>query len=230
MRKIIVVFTLAVLFSVPASAEECPVFYRFVDFGQETSNGPIRGGPTYRAEGFDGQALLIRDRTLCRQGLHLAVDGRGNPIPIVSTVSYDPEKTGISLTLLRLTVPESIRAEAERNAAEHRARLERPNTLVGRGADFLCARLDAPNRISCQFVSPFGSDLPLVVYCDAVECRLPIMALNEKVVAVAIWVPTQVVSGDFDAATTEIGSKVRQVHGFLAPLSSWTPDFRQLDP
>lgn len=229
-RKIILVFISLILFKGQASAEGCPDFFRFVDFGLETQDGTIRGGPTYRAEGVDGQALLIRELSVCRDVRDVALDGRGNPIPVVTSVNYDPENTGMDLIELRLTVVEDIVSEAEHNAAEHRTRLERQVAIIRRGPDYLCASLEEPNKISCQFKSPFGGNLALVVYCDPLECRMPVLALNEKVIAIATWLPSKASLKDHEAAALEIADKVQQVHDFLAPLSSWNADFTRLDP
>lgn len=230
MRKIIFVFVSLILSNGQAYAEGCPDFFRFVDFGLETPDGTIRGGPTYRAEGFEGQALLIRELAVCGEVRDVAVDGHGNPIPVVTSVTYDPKMTGVDLTELRLTVVDDMVSEAERNAVEHRARLGRQTTTTRRGPDFLCASLEELGAVSCQFMSPFGGNLALVVYCDGMECRMPVLALNERVIAAATWVPSHASRNNHVSAASEIADKVQQVHDFLAPLSSWTPDFTGLDP
>ena len=227
--KIILVVASMILLTPQARAEGCPDFFRFVDFGLETPDGTTRGGPTYRAESFDGQALLIRERTICRDVRDVARDGRGNPIPIVKSINYDPEKTGVDLKELRLQVVDDIASEAEQNAADHLARLENQTVVVRRGSDYLCVSLEEAHEISCQLVSPFGSNLALVVYCDLLECRMPALALNEKTIAVASWLPSQASQSDHEAAVSEILGKVQQIHGFLEPLSSWRPDFTRFD-
>lgn len=230
MRKSIYFSAALMLLNTPVSAEGCPEFFRFVDFGLETPDGPIRGGPTYRAESFEGQALLIRDLTLCQDARDLATDGHGNPIPLVTSVNYDPETTGLDLKDLRLTVLQDIAPVAEENAAQHRARLENQSAVITRGPDYLCASLPEPEGISCQFVSPFGGNLPLVVHCAGLDCRIPVFALNEKVAAVASWQLAGPSPRDQEAAVLEMAEKLAQVHEFLAPLSSWKPNFSRLDP
>jgi len=229
MRTIILVLASLVFYCGQASADACPDFFRFVDFGLDTPDGVTRGGPTYRAESFDGQALAIAELTVCRDALNLAVDGRGNPIPVVASINYAPEKTGIDLKELRLTGVDDVALQAEGNADDHRARLDRKTAVKSRGPDYLCARLEEPNEISCQFVSPFGGNLALVIYCDPSACRMPVLALNEKVIATAVWQPSEASLRDQEAAPLEIGDKVQQIHDFLAPLSSWKPRFTRLD-
>lgn len=230
MHKIIFVFISLILSNSPASAEGCPDFFRFVDFGLDTPDGALRGGPTYRAESFDGHALMIQELTVCNDVRDLASDGHGNPIPIVTSVHYDPDITSLDLKELRLTVLEDIASEAEQNAAEHRAKLESQSAIIMRGPDYLCASLEKPDGISCQFMSPVGGSIALVVYCDPFECRIQVLALNEKVIAVVTWLPSETSLRDHEAATLEMAEKVQQVHDFLAPLSSWKPNFTRLDP
>jgi len=221
MRKIIVTCFLMILFISPARAEGCPDFFRFVDFGSEAPDGTIhRGGPTYRAESLGGEALLIRELTVCRRLANLAVDGRGNPIPVVTSIDYDPEKTAIGLTELRLASVEDVVSETERNAARHRETLDQSLAAITQGSSFLCARLSAAATVSCQLISPFGGNLALVVYCEPTECRMPGLAVKAHVIATAAWRPSQDTWSDTEALASEIAGKVQQVHDFLAPLSS----------
>lgn len=221
MRKIIVTCFLMILLNFPAQAESCPDFFRFVDFGSEAPDGTLhRGGPTYRAESFGGEALVIRDRTVCRRVANLAVDGRGNPIPVVTSIDYDPEKTTIGLTELRLSSVQDVVLETERNAARHRETLDQTGATITQGSSFLCARLSAAATVSCQLISPFGRNLALVVYCEPMQCRMPGLAVKAHVVATAAWRPSRDAWSDTEALASEITEKVQQVHDFLAPLSS----------
>jgi hypothetical protein len=220
-RRILLTCFLLLGFNIHASAGDCPGFFRFVDFGLTAPDGSVnRGGPTYRAEGFDGQALLIRDLTVCRAVRDLAVDGRGNPIPVVTSTSYNPEKTGIDLEDLRLVAVDDAASETERNAAGHRARLERPDAVITQGSNHLCASLGASGTTSCQLVSPFGGNDALVVYCDAGACRMPALAVREQIIAAASWRPSPAALSDPEVLASEIAGRVRQIHDFLAPLSS----------
>jgi len=220
-HKLILASVLTLLLNSQASAEKCPDFFRFVDFGIEAADGTFtRGGPIFRAEGFDGQALLIRDLTVCRIVRDLTPDGRGNPIPVVASVNYNPEKTGMNLKELRLMLLENPVSETERNAAEHRARLEDPNAHVTRGSNYLCVSLNGSKRTSCQVTSPFGSNLALVVHCDPVGCRMPVLWVKGRVSAAATWLPSAVALADHEALASEIVYKIQGVHDFLAPLSS----------
>lgn len=221
MRTIIFTSLLLMLFGTQASAQDCPDFFRFVDFGLEAPDGTIhRGGATYRAEGFDGQALVIRELTICRDVRELAVDGRGNPIPVVTSINYSPEKTGIDLTELRLAAVDDIASETERNASGYRARLDQPDVVTTQGSDHLCASLKRADTFSCQLVSPFGGNLPLVVHCTPSECRLPVLAVKQNIAAAASWRPSEAAMKDPEAWASEIVERVQQLHDFLAPLSS----------
>ncbi|WP_394690077.1 hypothetical protein [Hoeflea sp.] len=221
MRRIIFTSLMLMLFGTQARAQDCPDFFRFVDFGLEAPDGTMhRGGATYRAEGFDGQALLIRELTICRDVRNLAVDGRGNPIPVVTSVNYSPQQTGIDLLELRLAAVDDIASETERNASAHRARLDQPDVVTTQGLDYLCASLKRADTFSCQFVSPFGGNLALVVYCTPSECRMPVLAVKDNIAVAASWRPSGAAIGDPKTWASEIGDKVQQVHDFLAPLSS----------
>lgn len=227
MHKVISTFFLLAFFSGQAQAESCPAFFRFVDFGIETPDGVVhRGGPTYRAQGFAGQPLLITQRTACRQVRDVAIDGRGNPIPVVTSINYAPAATGMNINELRLMVVDDAALLAEDNAVAHRARLESLESLesidgaITRGPNYLCASLMDPITISCQLTQPFGGNLALVVYCDPLECRMSVFAVRENIIAIASWQPSEASFGDPNTAAQEIARMVQQVHGFLAPLSS----------
>lgn len=221
MRTITFTALLLMFFNAQASAQDCPDFFRFVDFGLKAADGTVhRGGPTYRAEGFDGKALLIRELTICRQVRELAVDGRGNPIPVVTSIDYDPEKTDIDLMELRLEAVDDIASETERNASGHRARLEQPNIVTTQGSNYLCASFEGSDSFSCQLVSPFGGNLALVVHCTRSACRMPVLAVKDNIAAAASWRPSEAAMKRPGAWASEIADRVQQVHGFLAPLSS----------
>lgn len=221
MHKIILTWLLLIVFNSQASAEDCPDFYRFVDFGLQAPDGTIhRGGATFRAESFDGVGLLMRDRSICREVRELAVDGRGNPIPVVSSVNYSPEMTGMDLQELRLSSVDDVAAETERNAAEHRAKLDQPGAVITPGPNYLCASPAGSDTVSCQLVSPFGGPLAPVVYCSRLECRMNALAVKENVIAAAIWRPSEAALQDREAMALEITDRVQQIHDFLAPLSS----------
>lgn len=221
MRTIIFTSLLLLFFNAQAKAQDCPAFFRFVDFGLEAPDGTLhRGGPTYRAEGFDGQALLIRDLTVCTKVPNLAVDGHGNPIPVVTSVNYRPEQTGAELLELHLMTVEDVALETERKARDHRARLEQPDAVATRGPDRLCASLEVSDAFSCQLVSPFGGNLALVVYCTPLQCRMPALVVKANIIAAATWSPSPTAAKDAEAWASEIVDRVQQIHDFLAPLSS----------
>ena len=97
-----------------AAAQSCPDFYRFVDFGLKGQDGIIyRGGTLLRAENTNREALLLTERTTCLDVTILAKDGRGNPVPVVSSINYDPAKTGLGLDELRVTSEQNVQNVAE---------------------------------------------------------------------------------------------------------------------
>ncbi len=200
-------------------AAPCPDFFRFVDFGIETPGGVVPGGPTFRAEGFDGAPLLVSGKTECRAAERTARDGPGNPIPIVARMRYAPEATGLNLTELALFSSADIAGAAEAAASAHRVRLDDPLTEILRTETSLCLR-DA-EALSCQIVSPAGGPFAPVVYCADGLCRMPFLALNEKVAASAAW-PAEEMSG------TDLITQVQAIYDFLAPLTSWRADFSGL--
>ena len=219
--KIITALLLLLVLNNQARAENCPDFYRFVDFGLKASDGTLyRGGPTYRAEGLDGQELLIQEQSTCLAISDRAIDGRGNPIPIVTSVYYKSEKVGINLQELRLTTTDNVEMETERNAVEHRAKLDQNFAIVTKGSNYLCANLQGSESISCQLVSPFGDNLALVVYCSSLECRMPVLPIEQNVIAVARWRLPNAAWTDQKALALDIVGQVEQIHTFLVPLSS----------
>ena len=199
-----------------ASAETCPDFYRFVDFGLTDSDGVVyRGGIVLRAEGFDGAPLLVTQRTVCRDVRDLAVDGRGNPIPVVTAINYDPAAAGIALRTFGVVLVDDTALAADQNAAAHLAKLGDRDVTLTRGPDFLCATVQG--RLSCQVQSPFSGTAPLVIYCDAAQCTMPVMAINTTLAARAVWASR----GDDPAAIgAQASRKAQDIHDFLVPLSA----------
>lgn len=215
------VSVLLICFASQARAQTCPAFFRFVDFGLEGRDGVIyRGGPVFRAEGFDGEPLLLRDRTTCRDVQDLGKDGRGYSIPVVTSITYSPEKTNTDLAELRVVHVADTHAVAEENASAHRDMLDQPGTQITRGASFLCARAQAPQGLSCQFASPYPGNIALVVYCDASTCRMPVLAINAQVLADATWEMNASILDDPSRAGEVIRTTIQQIHNFLAPISS----------
>lgn len=213
----ILVLLMILLGSSAASAQSCPDFYRFVDFGLTGGDGvTYRGGIVLRAEGFDGAPLLLTAQTICRDVPDLAVDGRGNPIPVVSAVTYDPAAAGVALRDLRVALWPDAFAEAQEVAATHLAAVSHPNMTVTRGEDYLCAR--APTgAVSCQVQPPFPSQAPVVAYCGAGLCRMPVMAINGTLAVSAAWASDV---ADPAAIGAQVSQKARQIHDFLVPLSA----------
>ena len=204
-----------------ASAQNCPDFFRFVDFGLEGRDGAIsRGGPIFRAESLSGQPLLLRDRTECLGVREVSVDGRGNPIPVVTSIQYSPEKTNIDLTELRVAVVDDTETAAEKNARIHRAGLKQSDTEITRGANFFCASFKESLEMSCQLESPYPGNIALVVYCDALQCTMPVLAIDEQILVSAVWASGGSFLSDPATAGPDIFDKIQRIHDFLGPLSS----------
>lgn len=212
---------LFILCAGPASAQSCPDFFRFVDFGLEGRDGAIhRGGTIFRAEGFDGQDLLLTEGTVCLSVPEVSKDGPGNPIPVVKSIQYDPKKTEIALLELRVFAVDDPVALAEQTVVAHRAVLGMPDTKVTRGPNFLCADLQETETLSCQFLSPYPGNAPLIVSCDALLCTMPALAINKQLLTSAVWANDGAGAVDAEISGPDILDKIQKVHDFLSPLSS----------
>ena len=222
MFKAIALF-LFVILAGQASAQSCPEFFRFVDFGLKANDGIIyRGGPIFRAESLEGQPLLLRERTDCRKVPQIAKDGHGNPIPVVTRVFYNPERTGLALDELRLTTSENVADMAEEQAEAHRMELGKSSIVSTQGADFLCVFSDSTDDLSCQLQSPYAGSIPLIVTCDADVCTMPVLAITDQIFASAVWTIEAAILAAPETAGAAISRMIRDIHGFLDPLSSTT--------
>ncbi|MGJ8622502.1 MAG: hypothetical protein ACSHW1_06965 [Yoonia sp.] len=220
MVRVIAALSFLILAS-PSYAQDCPAFFRFVDFGLEGRDGEIyRGGTVVRAEGFDGQPLLLRALTACLPVEDVAKDGRGNPIPVVTSIDYDPEAIDLPLTTLRVTASADPAAQASRATAAHRERLEMAGTTITDGSDFRCASPADFQGLSCQFVSPYPGNGDLVVYCDAARCEMPALAINTQLIITARWPSGDAHSTEAAPAAQEIQRTIQQIANFLNPLMS----------
>lgn len=215
----IIVSLLFVTFASPLSAQSCPKFFRFVDFGLKANDGVVyRGGPIFRAESLEGQPLLLRERTQCRTVPEIAKDGHGNPIPVVTDVFYNPERTGFALDELRLGTSERTADIAEDSAATHKMALAKSGAVTAQGTDFLCASL--PGEISCQLRSPYGGTIPLIVTCTMGKCTMPVLAITDQIFASSDWAIEDVILKDPETAGLAISKKIQSIHAFFEPLSS----------
>jgi len=204
-----------------ATAQSCPEFFRFVDFGLLGRDGAIhRGGPIFRAEGFTGQRLLVKGRSECLEVQDISKDGHGNPIPVVKHITYDPAKTGIDLVELGISAVNDTGSVAEIRASEHRENLKRPDARITRGENYLCASHEEHGSLSCQVVSPYKGTATLVIYCDTVKCTMPVLAINQQLMARATWTGKALYLKDQAAAGSEITEKATRIFDFLQPLSS----------
>lgn len=212
------VFILGLLFTAThATAQSCPDFFRFVDFGLQDSEGRfIRGGPIFRGESLEGRSLLLREQTQCRAMRDIASDGHGNPVPVVTSMTYDAKKTDVDLTSLRVSYVEDTWVAANDNGRQHR------RNLVGaapvKGQNSLCVASN--DQMSCQVVSPYLTDVDLVIYCNLAQCRMPVLAVSETIQISADWAVDTENLEDPERAGDVIFEKVQEIHAFLEPLTS----------
>lgn len=200
----------------PAAAD-CPAFYRFVDFGITDDDGTLyRGGPVFRAEDFDGTPLLFTRSTVCAEVPDLLKDGRGNPIPVVRKIAYDRREADPALGWIEVAAVADAFAFTEEFAGLHNDRLSQESIEVVRGETSLCA-VASIVTFSCQIVSPYANDAPVVVYCEDGACMTFGIAMTERLVIAASW-PMEVQSLDWQ--TKDIVRRVSEIAAFLAPISS----------
>lgn len=198
-------------------AQACPDFFRFVDFGVQDREGRFqRGGPIFRAESLTGRSLLELSATQCRRVAHIASDGHGNPIPVVTRVTYDVDRLDIDLTRLEVSYAEDTEVAAFENARMHRRHLRQAASV--KGAHSLCVALG--EVMSCQVVSPYLRSVDLVVYCDPALCRMPVLAVAPRIVMSAEWEAGAALWAQPERAGEVIYQKLRALHGFFEPLTS----------
>lgn len=209
----------ALFLASPAHADACPSFFRFVDFGlHDSAGGLLRGGPLLRGESLHGTTLLALEDTHCEKVRDIARDGHGNPIPVVSSISYNVAKTGLDLTELRVSVLGDAAAAAEDSAKVHRARLGTLGVVAFKGETALCASIET--TLSCQLISPYKGPAALVVYCAAGMCRMPVLAMDDRIAISAAWAVDSDFRANPEAAGAQVFERVQNIHAFLAPLSS----------
>lgn len=214
-------FICFIVFTSQAKAENCPDFYRFVDFGlKDTDNKIYRGGTVFRAESFDGDDLLLTQHTQCITVQEISKDGHGNPIPVVKSIHYNPQKADINLEEFNVSAVQNTTITAEDNASAHKARLERDDTTTTQGSSFLCATNRQKDSLSCQLVSPYSGNIALVIYCDTAHCKMPVLAINKQLQVSASWKIEENFLNDPKIAASDMAKKVQQIYDFLKPLSA----------
>jgi hypothetical protein len=197
-------------------AQNCPDFYRFVDFGLIGRDGSInRGGIVLRAEGFNGDALLISTQTQCLDVRDLAKDGRGNSIPLVSQISYDPNVSTLPFNAISVAVSPDMTARAEAAAVPHRVSLADAETVQTTGPKSLCVRRSDSVNFTCQIAQPYARDAPLIVSCNGTVCEMPVLAITDALYVSASWS-----INDSMIADAEIVAHVDRLTAFLDPLSA----------
>lgn len=207
------------VFAQSAPVGTCPDYYRFVDFGLVAQDGSIhRGGPTFRVENLAGQQLILPQHTTCLSLRETAVDGHGNPIPVVSSVSYDQNNVDQRVRSLRLSPVDDPETFLANIAEQHHLRLAAESAVVLLGSDYLCVSALTPSAFSCQFVSPFGAQQAPIVYCTQNQCTLPAMAIKDRIFATARW--DQPVQSLAHAEAVTIKNMLSALHDFLTPLTS----------
>jgi hypothetical protein len=209
-KALLVLFT---GFATPSFAQSCPEFYRFVDFGLKESDGTVtRGGTIFRAFNAEGTPLLKPEVSICRPVENLAKDGRALFIPVVSKIGIDPIAAKLDVTQLTLTEVSDVVSAAEDNAKRHGETLAKVDTATTRGEDYICASTPATDELSCQMLSLYGGNAPLVAYCDEAQCNVPVWA-RDKQLAISVKWPR----GAAGPASTgqEIRRKLQSIYDFL---------------
>jgi hypothetical protein len=210
MRRILLSFLFAFTAS-HASAEACPDKYRFVDFGLEDSSGALlRGGTIFRAFLPDNTPLLIKERTVCEDVHDLGKDGRSLDIPVVSRISVNTALIDLEFLELDLTKVTDVTALATENASKHQ-KAQRTAELT-RGEVYVCATTRGDST-SCQLLSPFENNIPLVVYCDGTHCKMPVLAFDDKLMFSAVWPRHGTSPTDIGQ---DISQKLTQLRDFLS--------------
>jgi len=205
---------IALTLSSPASADTCPDFFRFADFGSPDSDGVLRRGGTILRAFVDGGTPLVRFETAeCRDVDILSKDGRGLLIPVVASVDIDVSVATLDLTTLRMFATDDPATTANAAAAQHRRALSLADTIQTRGPNFLCASLPDTPDTSCQILSPYDPAIPLVVYCDAQICTMPALVHGGNVALQATW-PRAAIS--LDALGAEASDQIQTIVDFLA--------------
>lgn len=205
------------LLALPACAEDCPDFFRFADLGLVDSDGQVRrGGPIFRGESLEGTSLIDREATECRPVQDLTSDGHGNPIPVVTRLTYSVDRLDIDLSALHVSYAEDIRGLAREALRPHLARLDSMGEI--RGTSSICAT--SSDQISCQVVSPYPGNIDLVVYCDMAVCRMPVLAASDHVAISATWAVDEAFLKETETAGPSISAKVQAIHAFFLPLTS----------
>jgi len=195
-----------------AYAEDCPAFYRFVDFGTYDNTGVLRrGGTVFRAFAENGDPLLQVEKTACMTVAEVSRDGRQLPIPIVSHIEIDMDVASLDFSSLTLDAVDNVAGAAEENAQTHRETLAVPTSETVRGNAYLCVSAPEKVEVSCQMVPPYGT-AALVIYCDAQSCEMPLLELGERVVARATW-PR--IAADADTIALDALSRLQTLDQFL---------------
>lgn len=198
--------------------QHCPSYFRFVDFGlPDGAGGMTRGGPLFRAESLGGTSLLARDQTRCRGLRDIALDGHGNPIPVVTAITYRAEKTGLDLTALAAVLTPDSGLAASSAARRHRAQTGQEQL---KGAASLCRYVPNTRQISCQLVSPYPGNVDLVVYCEATGCQMPVLAVHPQIAVSAAWQVEEAFWDSPEQAGQALLARVQAIAAFLKPLTS----------
>lgn len=164
-----------------AHAASCPDVHRFVDFGFTDNAGVLRrGGSIFRAFDVENRHLLIPEDTICLEVDELAKDGRLLPVPVVASIQVDLQIADLDMQELRLRSEKDVQAVAQSSVAAHQSTLKQEGSVSARGTNFLCVKPAEAATISCQFLSPYEVNAPLVIYCDATHCTCPRWRVTPK--------------------------------------------------
>ena len=220
MKLLLVLSSLLFWSGLAGATGTCPDFFRFVDFGLTGSDGKVyRGGSTFRAEGLDGATLLHLDKTVCIDVPENGTDGHGYIIPVVESIIYKPETSLSNLSEFRLRAVDDTMVAATSSIEQHQEDLQNDSPTITRGENFLCVSSNA-GSLSCQIVSPYPGNVPLVVYCNEANCKMPALAINKQLLISASWQLKLANKNDDTEAATAMLDMAKQISEFLEPLSA----------
>jgi len=148
----------------------------------------------------------------------VSIDGHGHPIPVVTDFSYIPEQIGLDVKHLGISKVDRVAVLTEQSAKRHHGNLNISNATIVRGSNHLCVLLTEGSALSCQIVSPYPGNLPLVVYCIGNMCEMPALAINETLIISANWDDIDLSKPQI--AGTQIADKIADIQEFVDTNSS----------
>ena len=162
---------------------------------------------------------MYLDKTVCIDVPENGTDGHGYTIPVVESIIYKPETSLSNLSEFRLRAVDDTMVAATSSIEQHRENLQNDSSTITRGENSLCVSSNA-GSLSCQIVSPYPGNVPLVVYCSEANCKMPALAINKQLLISASWQLKLANKNDDTEAATAMLDMAKQISEFLEPLSA----------